>query len=76
MPQPMTSGQVNIVFWTEDRPGDELMASANMDATGRFTVLVPGPIMQRVGQAPISAEVFYLGTPIWAPCRSGERRVG
>jgi hypothetical protein len=74
--QPLTSGQVNAVMWSADRPGDEFMGSAGLDSTGRFSVLVPQPIIQRVGHVPIMAEVFYLGTPIWAPCRSGERRVG
>jgi hypothetical protein len=76
VPQPVTSGRVNVVFWSEDRPGDEFMASGNMDPTGRFTVLVPGQILQMVGHTPIIAEAFYLGTPILAPCRSGERRLG
>ena len=71
----VTSGTVNVVLWVASRPGDEVTAQGHVDVTGRFTAPVPGIILQQMGHEPILAEVIYQGTAVWAPCRSGERRV-
>lgn len=73
--QAVTSGTVNVVLWVASRPGDEVTVQGHFDASGRFTATVPGIILQQVRREPILAEVVYQGTAVWAPCRSGERRV-
>jgi M6 family metalloprotease-like protein len=73
--QAVTSGTVNVVLWVASRPGNEVTVQGRFDASGRFTATVPGVILQQVRREPIMAEVIYQGTAVWAPCRSGERRV-
>jgi hypothetical protein len=73
--QAVTAGTVNVVLWVASRPRDEVTVQGHFDATGRFTATVPGIILQQVRRQPILAEVIYQGTAVWAPCRSGEKRV-
>ncbi|MBA2520938.1 MAG: hypothetical protein H0V24_14845, partial [Chloroflexia bacterium] len=71
VPQTVGRGRVNVVFWTDQRPERQLTAEAAVEPSGRFTVLIPQEMMAVIDQEPVSGEALYLGTIVWAPCRSG-----
>ncbi|MEH7256129.1 hypothetical protein V7123_01585 [Bacillus toyonensis] len=71
----VNDGYVNVVLWTSQQR-DELVVTAQVDSSGRFTALLPQEIMRAVGHERIHCEALYLGTIRWAPCRSGESTIG
>jgi len=76
VPQPVTSGQVNIVVWHAGRPEEPTLIESAADVTGRFLALLPGHVLAGMGQGErFLGDALYLGTYHWAPSRSGPRRL-
>lgn len=73
--QAVSGGQVNVVLWLAERPEELFRASGNVDVNGRFFAVVPQELMHHFGHAEIVGEVFYLGTGMFSPARSGIQRL-
>ena len=73
--QPLSSGQVNVVLWLAERPEEQFLITGQVEPDGEFRAVVPQEIMAFFGHTEIVGEALYLGTPMWAPCRSGMLRL-
>jgi len=74
-PQPVTAGRVNVVLWRRRRPGESWLTTALVGLDGRFETPTPSEVLHMFGSEEVLGEAFYLGSPSWAVCRSGVKRL-
>jgi hypothetical protein len=67
----VTQGDVRMVVWTGRRPDDQLVLSAPLEATGRFTLVLPKEILAAIESERVFADVIYLGSKEYAQSRTG-----
>jgi len=68
-------GTVNVVSWLAARPDEQFLVSGPVGSSGFFAMTPPADIQNAATRGePILFEALYLGTNLYAPCRSGLRR--
>jgi hypothetical protein len=73
---PLEFGTVAVVLWTGRRPEEQLQTTGALGRDGLFLASAPPEMMAaaRDGEE-LFAEALFLGGGLWAPCRSGARRI-
>jgi M6 family metalloprotease-like protein len=72
----VSQGKVTLALWLDDHFDHRHELSANLEANGRFSIVIPGDLLAEFGQIRrIECEALYLGTQRYVPCRSRRQRL-